>query len=106
VDTTASEEITKRICGIPSMIMRNLAVDMMGNMRLRDTVSGESSNPSHERAEFTEEITVHGGEGTTRESEFSRAVMREEGIGMLKESDQHEPVVDPEKKREFEDVGN
>jgi len=77
-------------------------MNVMGNVGLRDTVSGETSNPSHEGTKFTEEITVHGSEGTTRESEFSRTVVRKEGIGMLKESDQHEPVVHPEIRNEIQ----
>jgi len=79
------------------MVMRDLAVDMVGHVSLRDTVGAGGSDPGHERSKVTKEITVIGGQGTAGESELSWTIMREEGVGVLQESDQHEPVVDPEK---------
>lgn len=75
--------------------MRDLAVDVMGDMGLRDAVGGEGSNPGHEGSKLAKEFAIHGGESTTGESELSGTVMREQRVGVLKERDQYEPVVDP-----------
>jgi hypothetical protein len=87
--------------------MRNLAGDVVENVGLRNTVGGMCSNPTHDAAKIAEEVTVQGCKGSTREGEFRSAVVREEGISVLEESDQDEPVVDPEVGDEVEpeDVG-
>jgi len=78
------------------MVMRDLAVDMVGDVSLRDAVGAGGSDPGHDRPEVTKEVTVISRQGTTSESELAGAIMREEGIGVLQESDQHEPMIDPE----------
>jgi hypothetical protein len=75
--------------------MRDLAVDVVGDVGLRDTVRAGGSDPRHSRSKVTKEVTVISRQSATGESELSRTIMREEGVGMLQESDQHEPVVNP-----------
>lgn len=78
------------------MIVRNLAVDVVGNVRLRDTVSSPSADPAHDAAEVAKKVSVEGGESTTGESELVSTVVGEERVGVLEERDQDKPVVDPE----------
>lgn len=75
--------------------MGNLAVDVMGDVCLRDTVCTGSSDPGHDGSKVAEEVTIVSGQGTTGESELVGTIMRNEGVGVLQESDQHKPVVDP-----------
>ena len=70
-------------------------MDMVDDVSLRDTVRAGGSDPGHDRSKVTKEVTVMSRQGTTGESELPRTIMREEGVGVLQESDQHEPVVDP-----------
>ena len=77
------------------MVMRDFAVDVMGNVGLRDTMGAGSSDPSHDRSEVTKEVTIVSRQGTTRESELVGTIVREEGVGVLQESDHHEPVINP-----------
>lgn len=97
LDASASESGPQRIGGFPSVVMRDLAVDVVGNVGLRDTVGAGGCDPGHDRSEVTEEVTIIGCQGTTGESELGRAVVGEEGIGVLQERDQHEPMVNPGK---------
>lgn len=78
------------------MIVRNLAVDVVGNVRLRDTVSSPSADPAHDAAEVAKKVSVEGGESTTGESKLVSTVVGEERVGVLEERDQDKPVVDPE----------
>ena len=75
--------------------MRDLARDVVYDMGLGDTMSGVSPNPSHELATVTQKATVEGSQSTTGERKLWGTVVRENGISMLQESDQHQPVVDP-----------
>ena len=79
------------------MVVRDLAVDMVGDVSLGDTVRAGGSNPGHYGSEVTKEVTVISRQGTTGECKLAHTIMREEGVGVLQESDQHEPVVDPKK---------
>lgn len=88
LDTGPSETSPQSISGFPGMVMRDLAVDVVGNMSLRDTVGAGSSNPGHDGSKVTKEITIIGRQGTTGESELAGTIMREEGVGVLQESDQ------------------
>jgi len=100
LDTGKSETSPQSIAGFPGMVMRDLAVDMVGDVGLRDTVRARGSDPGHDRSKVTKEVTIVSRQGTTGESELARTIMREEGVGVLQESDQHEPVVDPEIRNE------
>jgi hypothetical protein len=76
--------------------MRNLARNVVYDMSLRDTMSCVSSNPTHDLSTVTQKVAVERSQSATRECELRRTVVRENGIGMLQECDQHQPVVDPE----------
>ena len=79
------------------MVVGNLAVNMVGDMSLRDTVRAGGGDPGHDGSEITEEVTIISGQGTTGKSELAGTVMRKEGVSVLQESDQYKPVVDPGK---------
>jgi len=100
LDAGASETSSQGIAGFPGMVMRDFAVNVMGNVGLRDTMGAGSSDPSHDRSEVTKEVTIVSRQGTTRESELAGTIVREEGVGVLQESDQHEPVINPEVRNE------
>lgn len=53
------------------------------------------TEPGGDAAKIAEETAIKGGERTTGEGELGSTVVREEGVGMLKERDQDQPVVDP-----------
>jgi hypothetical protein len=72
-------------------------VDVVGNVSLGDTMCACGSDPGHDRSEITKEITVIGRQGTTGEGELARTIMGEEGVGVLQEGDQYEPMVNPVK---------
>jgi hypothetical protein len=80
------------------MVMRDLAVNVVGNVGLGDTVRAGGSDPGHDGSKVAKEITVVSSQGTTGEGKLSRTIVREEGIRVLQECDQYEPVVDPGKK--------
>jgi len=65
------------------MVVRDLTVDMVGDMSLRNTVGAGGSNPSHERSEVTKEVTIVCCQGTTGERKLALTIMGEEGVGML-----------------------
>lgn len=75
--------------------MGNLARNMVQDVRLRDTVSCVSTNPGHDLATVTEEVTVEGSKSTTGEGELRSTVVGEKGVGVLEERDQYQPMVDP-----------
>ena len=75
--------------------MGNLTGDMMQDMGLGDTVCGVRSNPPHDLTAVTEKVSVQSRQGTPRKGELGSSVMRKERIGMLQESDEYQPVVDP-----------
>lgn len=77
------------------MVMRDLAVDVVSDVGLRDTMGAGGGDPGHCGSEVTKEAAIVGCQGTTGEGELARTVMRKEGVGVLQERDQHEPVVDP-----------
>ena len=87
LDAGMRETGPQGIAGFPGMIMRDLTVDMMGDMGLRDTVRAGGSDPGHDRSKITKEVTIISRQGTTRESELGGAVMRKEGVGVLQEGD-------------------
>lgn len=75
--------------------MRDLAADVVEDVGLRDTVSGTSTDPCTDRAEIAKEVAIESGKRATSEGELWGTVVGKERVGVLKESDQHEPVVDP-----------
>lgn len=75
--------------------MRNLARDVVKNVSLGDTVGSMSTNPGEERAEVSQGVTVKGSKSTTGKVELGSTVVGKEGIGVLEESDEDEPVVNP-----------
>ena len=77
------------------MVMRNLAGNVVQDVRLANPVSGSSANPSHETSQVTEQATVQCSKCTTGEGEFRCTVVGEEGVGVLKECDQNKPMVNP-----------
>ena len=77
--------------------MRDLARNVVQDMSLGDTMSCVSPNPTHDLATVTQKVAVERSQSATRECKLWRTVVRENGIGMLEECDQHKPVVDPGK---------
>ena len=95
LDAGTSETSSQGVCGFPGMVMRDLAVDMVGNVGLRDAVGAGGSDPGHDGSEVTKEVTIVRRQGTTRESELISTIVREEGVCVLQESDHHKPMIDP-----------
>lgn len=73
---------------------------VVGDVRLRDPMGAGGSDPGHDRSEVAKKVTIIGRQGTTGEIELGRTIMREEGVGVLQECDQYEPVVNPEIRNE------
>lgn len=76
--------------------MGDLAAYVVEHMGLRDTIRSMRADPRHDGAKVAQKVTVEGGKSTTSESKLRSTVVREERVGVLEESDQHQPVVDPE----------
>lgn len=53
------------------------------------------TNPGHDLATVTEEMTIESGKSSTLKVELRSTIMGEQGISVLKERDQDEPVVNP-----------
>jgi len=68
----------------------------MEDVSLRDAVGEDAAEPPEEWTGTTEKRAVEGGKCTTLEVECGATVVREVGVGVLEEGDQHEPVVDAE----------
>jgi len=100
LDAGTTKTSPQGVGSFPGMVMRDLAVDVMGNVSLRDTVGACGSDPGHDGSEATEEVTIVSRQGTAREGELVSTIVREEGVGVLQESDHHEPVVDPGNRHE------
>jgi len=69
------------------MVVRDFAVDVMGDVSFRDAVRTGGGDPGHDRSKVTKEVAVISRQGTTGESELSWAIVREKGVGVLQESD-------------------
>lgn len=72
-------------------------MNVVGDMSLRDTMCTGGTNPSHDGSKITKEITIIGRQSPTGEGELACTIMGKEGVGVLQECDQYEPVVDPGK---------
>lgn len=64
-------------------------------MSLRNAVGSVSTNPSHNTATVTEEVTIEGGKSTSGEGKLGGTVMGKERVGVLEEGDQDKPMVNP-----------
>lgn len=84
------------------MIVRNLAADVVSNMSLRDTVSSNGTEPTHELSTVAEELTIQGTKSATGESELGSTVVGKKGVGVLQERDEDKPVIDPVELRKNE----
>lgn len=97
LDAGTSKTSPQGIGGIPGMVMRDLAVDVVGNMGLRDTMCAGSGDPAHDGSEIPKEAAIVGRQGTTGKSELARTIMGKERVGVLQERDQNKPVINPGK---------
>ena len=80
------------------MIMRDLAVHMVQDMRLRDPMSRTRADEAPHAAEVAQEVTVERRKRAALERELGCAVVRDDRVGVLEEGDDDEPVVDPVKR--------
>jgi len=83
-----SEELLERRGRFPCVVVRHLGRDVVGDVGLGNTVEDVS-------ADRTQESSVNCGEGASSESPFLGGVVWHDGVSVLKEGDQDEPVVDP-----------
>ena len=67
----------------------------MHDVGFGDTISGVCTKPGHNTSTVAKKVAVQSGKGSTGKGELWGAVMGEEGVGMLQESDQYKPMVDP-----------
>ena len=77
------------------MVMWDLAVDVVSDVSLGDAVGTGGSDPGHDGSKAAKEVAIIGRQSATGEGELAGAIMRKEGVGVLQEGDQHEPVVNP-----------
>lgn len=75
--------------------MGDFAADVVQDVGLGDAVCGVGADGPHDGAEVAEEAPVYGAEGAAGERVRGGAVVREEGVGVLEEDDEDEPVVNP-----------
>ena len=95
LDAGLSEAAAQGSGGLPCVVVGDLAVDVVEDVSLRDAVGGGGTDPAHEAAKVTEEVAVKSGQSTTGEGELGGTVVGQQGVGVLQESDQDEPMVDP-----------
>lgn len=84
-----TKEFFQCLCSFPSVVVRDLGRDVVGDVCLSNTVENVSANG-------TQEVTINGGKGTTRESPLVGRVVGEDRVGVLKEGDEDEPVINPQ----------
>lgn len=84
-----TKEFFQRLCSFPSVVVRDLRRDVVGNVCLGNTVENVSANG-------TQEVTINGSKGTTGESPLVGRVVGEGRVGVLKEGDEDEPVINPQ----------
>jgi hypothetical protein len=68
------------------MVVRNLAGDVVGDVRLADTVSKGRAQPASNRSDnsrSTKQVAVERRERTTRKGKRGRAVVGQERVGVL-----------------------
>ena len=76
LDAGTSETSPQSITGFPGMVVRDLAVDMVSDVSLGDTVCAGGSNPGHYGSEVTKEVAVISRQGTTGECKLAHTIMR------------------------------
>jgi hypothetical protein len=102
LQTSRGKASAEGISGFPSIIVRDLAANVVQDVSLGDSVRRRSANHAPDLAttnppgSTTEQGTINGSEGTTGEGELGSTVMGNEGVGVLEESDEDEPRVNPE----------
>lgn len=74
--------------GFPGVVVWDLGVDVVCDVRLSDAVQQVRANQG------THPLAVDGAESASREGPDVGGVVREEWVGVLKESDHDQPVVD------------
>ena len=67
----------------PCVVMRNLARDVVQDVRFGDTMSSMSTDPTHDRTEVTQQVAVESGQSTTDESKFRSTIVRQVSISVL-----------------------
>lgn len=95
LESAISQELPQGISRLPRVIVRDLARDVMQDVRLTDPMSRSSADPTCNGAKVTEKSAIQGSEGTTGEGKLGRAVVGKERVRVLEERDEDEPVVDP-----------
>jgi hypothetical protein len=75
--------------------MRDLAGDVVQNVSFTNTMGDCRTQPRCDATQFTEELTVKRREGATGEGELGGTVVGKEGVGMLEECNQDQPVINP-----------
>ena len=94
-DASLLEAAADRVGRVPSVVVRDLARDVVCDVRLGDAVRRPRAEPAPEAARAAEQIAVDGREGAAGEGEGAGAVVGEERVSVLEEGDEDEPVVDP-----------
>jgi hypothetical protein len=64
-------------------------------MSFRDTMGHSRTKPGGDAAKIAEETAVKSSKRTTGESELGSAIVWDEGISVLEERNQDQPVIDP-----------
>lgn len=91
-----AQKLLESLCGLPSVVVRDLGGDVVSDVGLADTVE----DPSTDRAEH---VSVNGGQGTSGKGPLVGRVVGEERVGVLKVGDEDQPVVHPEVRKEVDD---
>jgi hypothetical protein len=95
VDTVLRKARTEGCRSFPRVVVRNLRADMVKNVGLGDAVRRRRADPGSNGSKVTEERAVECRERATRECVRLRAVVRQNGVRVLEERDEDQPVVDP-----------
>jgi len=69
--------------------VRDLARNVVQYVGLRDAMRSMGTNPTHDAATITQQVTIQGSKGASGEGEFRSTVMRKERISVLQERDEH-----------------
>jgi hypothetical protein len=86
--------------------MGDLAGDMVQDVSFRDAVRKSRAQPPWDATQVTKEAAVERGESTAGECKLGGAVVGKEGVGVLKECNQNQPVVDPGRQTSAHNIRN
>jgi hypothetical protein len=75
--------------------MRNFARNVMSDMSFRNSMCYSRTDPTHERAEVTKQVTIKSGQGSPSERELLGTVVRHQRVSVLQKGDEHKPVIRP-----------